>query len=179
MKSVKFSALIFLLLIAIQSIQSQERDELPVFPKTIFRLHLIVPGILVEQQLKSNSTLIFDFGSGFTYYRSEVNGVSESELYFNPYIRIETRKYFNLDQRNFFGKRIDYYSGQYFGFQVKIGIPTVELDAWQSFGPIWGFQRTLGKKGYWNIGLGLGALNYGGDLSIRPIGDFGIGFILN
>lgn len=31
-----------------------------VYPKTLVRLHLLVPGILVEQNIKYNSTIILD-----------------------------------------------------------------------------------------------------------------------
>lgn len=53
------------------------------------------------------------------------------------------------------------------------------MEVWKSFGPVWGFQKTLGKSGYWNIGLGLGGIIYDGEINFGFIGDFGIGFILN
>lgn len=169
-----------LITLIFQSAKSQESSMSNfVYPKTLVRLHLFVPGILLEQNIKDNSTIIFDLGTGVLYQYTKINGVSESNLYFNPYLRIEPRIYTSYNKRKLLGKRTDNYSSQFFGFQVKIGFPTSQLEAWQSFGPLWGFQRTLGKKGYWNIGLGLGVTIYNGETVFGEIGDFGIGFILN
>ena len=174
--------LLFIVLITmiLQSSESQESDTSGfVNPKTLVRLHLIVPGILIEQNLRNNSTIIFDFASGFQYEYFNINGTSTSEWHFIPYFRIEPRIYTNYNKRTILNRRTDYYSGQYFGFQVRIGIPTNEYDAWQSFGPLWGFQRTLGNKGYWDISFGLGVTIDNNQTYFGGIGNFGIGFILN
>jgi hypothetical protein len=176
-RAILFTTVVFLFL---HAVKCQENETAPPdCPNTLIRLHFLVPGILVEQHIKDYSTIIFDVGTGFSYQYTEINGVRESDFYINPYLRIEPRMYTSFPKRKHLGRRTDYYSSQYAGFQIKIGFPTGQYEAWQSFGPLWGFQRTLGKKGYWNIGLGLGITLYNGESSFGGIGDFGIGFILN
>lgn len=166
-------------LVTVDKQHHQYKDIDIKYPKTLVKLHLLMPtGILVEHNIKNNTTIIFDFVPGFSYLFGELTGLYALKMYILPYMRIEPRIYTTIKKRNLLGKRTKNYSSQFFGFQVKIGIPTPGLESWQTFGPLWGFQRTLGEKGYWNIGLGLGANIYDNEIDYSGIGVFEIGFNL-
>ena len=175
----KTALLIFSLLIVLQGLKAQEINSEIEYPKTLVRLHFPAPGILIEQNIKNNFNIIADLATGLGYQIKIGNGASESNMFLFPYVKIEPRIYTSLEKRKSLGRRTDYYSSQYVALQAKFGFATNQLSAWNSFGALWGFQRTLGKKGYWNIGLGLGVTTYNGIGTFGPIGDFGIGFILN
>ena len=139
-------------------------------PKSVIRLKVLSPGFVFERRLKNNSTIVFDLGTIFSPTKS---------IYFlNPFIKIESRKYINSNKRRISGKRTDYYSGQYVGLQVGTGKYLNNDEKWWSIGPIWGFQRTLYNKWYWNIGLGPGLGSDNTEPSFYIVGGVGIGFII-
>lgn len=144
------------------------------------RLHIIVPGLLFEQRIGDNKSIVFDIASGFYYHQTSYsNGTKESDLTLTPHLRIEPRSYFNMENRSFKGKRTDYYSGQYLGLQLLYGIATEKTYQHLSVGGIWGFQCAIGKRGYLDIGIGAG-LDVGDNaVALVPVGNLGIGFILN
>jgi hypothetical protein len=141
-------------------------------PKTILRLSVLAPGFVVEQKITNKLTLVLNLWTGFA-----VVGSSEgpTNFYFQPNIAFEPRFYPNLEKRKSKGKRTDCFSGMYIGIPVTIGFP----DARFSAGPVTGFQKTLRKRGYWNIGIGLGINSYQSETKFGLVGEFGLGFILN
>ena len=148
--------------------------------KSVVRLHIVVPGLLLEQRIGDNKSIVFDIASGFYYYQTSfADGTKESDLILTPHFRIEPRSYFNLENRAFRGKRTDYYSGQYLGLQLLYGIPTEKVYQQVSVGGLWGFQCTLGKRGYLDLGIGAGLTIYDNTAAFVPLGNLGIGFILN
>lgn len=150
---------------------SEPKEE----PNTIVRLGLLPPGILVEQKITPKSSVIVKLIAGFSFYYVNVNGVSDSDFKLYPTLAIEPRYYTTLDKRHAENRRTDYLSSGYVGFPVNIGL----TDSSFSLGPVYGFQKTLGKKGYWHISIGLGYSKTVEKEGISPIGDFSIGFILN
>ncbi len=170
----------FILLLLSTSLKSQtQNDSLVNLEKTIVRLHLLPLGLGVENYLTENATLLIDIGAGFSYQVTEINGNWDSEFKLIPYLAIEPRIYTNLQTRQEKGKRTDYHSGAYGAFRLQGGIELENEDWYVQFGPLLGFQRTLGKKGYWNIGIGCGSTIVEEDIRFGLIGDLKLGFIIN
>lgn len=144
-------------------------------PSTVVRLHVLPPGILVEQSIGQNATIVFDFKLGLLYQYQEINGVSQSYFYTLPALMVQPRFYTTQAKRERLGRRTDYFSGGYVGIPITYAFETKYTYSAFTLGGVYGFQRTLGRKAYWNIAGGLGVTN--GVPTI--IGDFGIGFILN
>lgn len=174
----KIVSVILLFLLCATAVSQNNNTQIE-YPSSVIRLHVLAPGITFEKNIIKNSTIVFDLGSGFSYQYLSVNGESQSDYYFIPYFKVEPRVYRNLKKRKELNKQTNYYSGQYFGFQAKVGLPTKQIDLWQSYGPLWGFQKTFGKKGYWNIGLGFGAFISDKEIDFGGIGNLEFGFILN
>jgi hypothetical protein len=175
----KYFLIVFFSLSGFSVLLSQESTDQTKQTASIVRLHILTPGLLLEQKVGNIATLIFDLGTGLRYNYNEINEEQFSTFSASPYFRIEARGYFSRANRESSGKRTDYNSGSYMGFQGKFGFPTKQFVGWTTMGPIIGFQSTIGKRGYWNIGAGLGLVFYEGYSQTCLIGDLGLGFILN
>lgn len=144
-------------------------------PRPIIRLSVLAPGLAIEQKITPKITLVFNLWTAFAFQYVNVNGVGTSSFYIQPYFTLEPRFYFNLQKRKSMGKRTDCFSGNYIGLPLSVGFSDSRFFA----GPVVGYQKSLRKRGYWNIGIGLGVNGYKGDTSVGFIGDLGLGFILN
>jgi hypothetical protein len=151
---------------------SKEHDE---EPNTIIRLGLLAPGIHIEQKITPKSSVLLKFWAGLSFYYANVNGESTSDIKLYPTISIEPRYYTTLTKRRNEFKRTDYLSSGYVGFPMNIGLNGSGFSA----GPVYGFQKTLGQKGYWSISIGVGYNSILENQKIGLIGDFSLGFILN
>lgn len=175
MKKFYFLSFVFIAFIS-QSVISQDNlygadDQ----PNTLVRLHFFSLGLSVEHKIGEQATILGDV----SYNWENTSENSTSDFIFVPYFKVEPRYYFNLPRRLEKGKRTDYFSGQFVTFQTKVGIPVAYTPNWYSFGPQWGFQRTLGRKGYWSFQIGPVIQGHGSDIRSNFAGDFAIGFILN
>ncbi len=110
-----------------------------------------------------------------SYAYTDDFGETHSDFRVYPNVSFNPRYYVTMDKRERLGRRTDYMSGGYVSFPITIGL----TDSRYYAGPLYGFQRTLGKRGYWNIGIGLGVKGYKGQVTTDFIGEFGLGFILN
>jgi hypothetical protein len=170
----------FILLFLSTSLNAQaQNDSLVNLEKTFFRLHFLPLGLGIENHLTKNATLLIDIGAGFSYQIIETYGNRDSDFKLIPFLAIEPRIYTNLQTRQVKGKRTDYRSGAYGAFRLQGGIDLENEDWYVQFGPLVGFQRTLGKKGYWNIGIGCGSTIVEEDVRFGLIGDLKLGFIIN
>lgn len=161
------------------SLKSQSIDDTTNYlKKTIVRLQIIPVGLSIEKRLTKKATLLFDFGAEYTYQSIEINGKKNREFLLIPYFAIEPRIYTNLKDRKVKGKRIDFHSGAYGAFRVK-GDYDYQNNWSVQFGPLVGFQRTLGRKGYWSISIGCGSTFMEEDIKFGLIGDLKLGFIIN
>jgi hypothetical protein len=136
-------------------------------------------GIGFENKLSNNITLLFDAGAVFSYLTTEIGDKWYDEFKLVPYFLIEPRYYVNLKERKELGKRTDHYSGAYGAFKLLAAINISDNEWGFQFGPLVGFQRTLGSRGYWNIGIGVGSTIFKEDIKFGLIGEFRLGFILN
>jgi hypothetical protein len=176
----KFSILFILSTIFLFNLSLRAQDSTNFKKQTIVRLHFIIPGFGIEQGIKKDMSCVFDLGTGYSSFVNEdENGNKVRESYFNPYFKIEPRYFFDIKKRESLGSRTDFYSGAYAGAIIRLGIPYDKLDFWYSFGPILGFQKTLGKRFYWNISVGLGAQSYHNITKLGTMGEIAIGVIFN
>ncbi|MBU1873938.1 hypothetical protein KJ688_09465 [bacterium] len=163
--------LIFILLFSlIFTLKAELNSQTIENPRSVLRVELLSPGLVFERRIKNNSTIVFDLGARIT--------PTYSLYWLNPIIKIESRIYINSKKRRISGKRTDYYSGQYIGLQVGTGKYLNGDTKWCSIGPIWGFQRTLYNKWYWNIGLGPGIGSHNNETNFSVVGGMGIGLII-
>lgn len=170
----------FILFFISTTLRSQtQNDSLVLLEKTIVRIHLLPLGLTIEKHLAKNTTLLFDVGLGFLYEITEINSNKDLYLKYRPYLAIEPRIYTNLQERKEKGKRIDYHSGAYGAFRLQGGIELKNKKWNVQFGPLVGFQRTFGKKGYWNIAIGCGSTVVEKNISFGIIGNLELGFIIN
>jgi hypothetical protein len=158
-------------------LQAQQASSMmvPPSPSTIFRLSLLSPSFIAEFA----PTDQFTVSTGFWISTDFFEFSSPDETFFlpafTPSFTVEPRYYFNLESRKAQGKRTDYYSGWFVAAPFHLEIPDLRY----SLGGVIGFQRTLGKRGYWNISMGPRLIfedsrfRYDGDL------DLGLGIILN
>lgn len=173
----KYFFIVILIVALTPGIKAQRMniDTTSVQPRTLVRLSLIAPGLLVEQRIANSATLIFNLWTGFAFQYAEVNGraVSYSRIY--PNFTIEPRFYSSIKKRKVIVSKSNYYSGPYFGFPVTIGFNYSRF----SVGPVIGYMQGLGRKGYWNVAVGPGVTGAMGITQFGFIGGIGIGFILN
>ncbi|MBN1952971.1 MAG: hypothetical protein JW801_17330 [Bacteroidales bacterium] len=142
-------------------------------PKYVFRFAALPPGFQWEARLKENTVMVASAWMGFSYQWSNYSG---STLYLQPGVSLCPRFYRNLERRADLGKRVDYYSGFY------LGVPASAIYVgylYTSLGFVTGFQRTLGRKGYWNIYFGPGIAGFLPDYKLTFIGEITLGFILS
>jgi len=145
-------------------------------PKTIVRLSLLIPGFEVEQTIARNKTIVFSLWTAFSYIQTSSEQGSTSSLSFYPGFSVQPRFYRNLEERREMGKTTEYYSGMYIG--IPLSVFKIE-DFGASGGIEAGFQKKLGKSGFWDISLGVGLRSYDGQTGITPLGNLSLGFILN
>lgn len=158
---------VFLFLLFTTAAKAQEAGSQE--PNAIVRLSLISPALLIEQKLKADASLSYCLFTSYGY-----SNPNDKDFYLG--FRVEPRYFFNQEHRKSQGKRTDYLSGGYLGVPMTVGIsrsPFFEM------GPLIGFQRTLGNRGFWHIGFGAGFSTHKGKTYIGPIGSLGLGFILN
>jgi hypothetical protein len=147
-------------------------------PSYVTRLSILAPGLMVEFQMDKYVTMVLRTWLGFYFESNTINGNTQFFFLLQPGIGISPRFYLNLDKRIYEGKRVDYYSGIYAGIPVMVqydGFSSAVVQA----GGVLGFQRTLGRKGYWNISLGPGIAAYNGGTVFGLIGELTIGVILS
>ncbi len=156
--------------------QNLMSDSVVSQPETILRLSLLIPGFEVEHTIARNKTIVFSLWTAFSYTYSSVGYGAASTLSFYPGFSVNPRFYTNLDERREKGKTSEYYSGMYIGIPLSVFISKY---FGASGGIEAGFQKKLGKKGFWNASLGMGLRLYQEQTEFTPIGSLRLGFILN
>ena len=113
-------------------------------------LNVLLPGIIYEQGLSQNSTLVAEATIGFAYRESDF---LESGLGIYPIGKLQYRYYYNFDRRLEMGKNISGNTGNYIaptvaiqGGKAVIGDLDYVSDYFGGIGAVYGLQRT-GQKG--------------------------------
>ena len=110
-----------------------------------FKISFFQPGIGLELGMMENVTInsMLKFAIGW----NDVAG-----LYVNPTIDTQLRFYHNLNQRKKENIRTYKYSGNYISVVHLLDLKKTN----NIVGMEYGWQRTLGKNNYLNVGVGLG-----------------------
>jgi hypothetical protein len=146
-------------------------------PSVIARISMITPKFVMEFAPVEHFTFTTSFWIHPSFRTEDENG----DYYWhgipeiNPRITMEPRYYFSLKHRESQGKRTDYYSGWYFGIPFSLEFPDLRY----TMGTVIGFQRTFGRRWYWNLGIGPGISLEGSEFRYATSGDMGFGIILN
>lgn len=147
----------------------------PESPSVIGRISLFTPKLIGEIAPADFFTLTV----GFWLHTSLWSENESNERYYNPILSpsftFEPRYYFNLADRHQKGKRTDYYSGWFIAMPFSIRFPDLRY----ALGGTIGFQCTMGKRWYWNFGIGPGFNYYDSRFHFEGAGDVGLGIILN
>ena len=170
-----FISLIFFVPIKSQGIPESNKKE----NKYIVRIHALPTGVSVERSLSEDAAMMFDIGAGYLYLTYQYYGGRYSDFIIMPYVAVEPRLYTNMNSRKEKGKRIDYRSGIYTSLRFQAGIVSGIDDWYAQLGPLVGFQRTLGKRWYWNIGAGPAVILYHNNTGLGLYGDLNFGFIIH
>ena len=144
-------------------------------PSTIVRISLVSPKLIVEFAPAGQFTLTTGFWMRADFWHTNASGESYYSPTISPSFTVEPRYYFNLEDRHEKGKRTDYYSGWYIGIPFNIEFPNLRY----AIGGTIGFQRTLGKRWYWNFSVGPGFIYADSRFHLDGAGNIGLGIILN
>jgi hypothetical protein len=163
-------------LLTLGPIQAQDNTFVmePQSPSIIGRISFISPKLIAEIAPSE----YFTFTTGFwlkTSFWNFDSGESLSQPVVSPSFTLEPRFYFNLEDRQEKGKQTRYYSGWYIGLPFNIEFPNFRY----SMGGTIGFQCVMGKRWYWNIGMGPGFTFSDSQIHWSGAGDLGLGIILN
>ena len=155
--------------------QNLMSDSVVKQPKTIFRLSLLAPGFEVEKTIAKNKTIVFSLWSAFSYFYSNTTHGSNYSLTLYPGCTVNPRFYTNLEERAKEGKTSEFYSGTYIGIPLSL---IVIKDPCTSGGLEAGFQKKLGKSGFWDASFGMGLQSYHRQTRFTLLGNIKLGFIL-
>jgi hypothetical protein len=130
---------------------------------------------MVEQNLTNKFSVQLNLWENFKYKTKEVDGKTTSTWYFYTNLTLEPRFYYlsNIRLKDLNGNY--HFLKSYLGFQGTIGINY----SYFSGGPIIGVYEGFDKRGFWNIGVGMGYQNLNGETAFAPIYELGIGILLN
>lgn len=180
------ATLVLLIIITSAYAQQYFKRDTARLDQTVVSLSLIVPGVTYETALTDKTSLFVNLALGFAYERTSTL-VSTTEAYtFNPTLLLQYRSYYNLQKRQFLGRKIAYNTGSYVGVMghyVFDGIAgknrhAIEVNNDLTLGPVWGFQR----NGFLSFGLSLGVgvtIGQSGSSDVGPIGHLNFGFNLS
>lgn len=163
-------------LLTLGPLQAQE-DSFTMEPQTpaiIARISFIAPKLIAEIAPSESFTLTTGFWLKTTFWDFN-SGESYSQPFVTPSFTLQPRYYFNLEDRQEKGKPTRYFSGWYIGLPFNIEFPAFRF----SMGGTIGFQCVMGKRWYWNIGIGPGFSYSDSHFQWSGAGDLGFGIILN
>lgn len=179
-----FSAILLQIAIVVNAQDSirpaiQDTAMFPVVeqPRFIPRISFLKPGLQAEITLGIYKTLLLEASAGIGYQYYSSNGYSTSKFTVIPAFTAQYRYYTNLEQRRHKNKITDNYSGTYIGIPATVFFNSGS--AGFTAGIMAGFQRQLGRKGFWNISFGAGNQWLDGSSDFGFISDFSLGLMLN
>jgi hypothetical protein len=142
--------LLFLVAVMVFSISLSAIDQEN--KNLFFRLSLLPVGGGVEFGLSENVTILAQVGMGLNLIIIE----GDTEVLFPKFLSLSGRYYYNLKSRERQGKRVYGFSANYIGVFAKYVFQDSDTELRGFIGPMWGLQRTLGNKAFFDFSLGLG-----------------------
>lgn len=159
-------------------------QDKPAVEKNLFKLNLLLPGVVYEHGFNNKNTLYSELSMGFGYRSRNFSG---SSWFFLPVINEQFRHYYNLEKRSLKGKKITGNSGNFIALNAIYNFKSFSTNngviSESSFiiAPVWGLQRTY--KSSFNLGLNAGLgysieKNYY-DNHFVPVINFSIGWVIS
>ena len=167
-----------IMLMAISTLQAQDAEPVP--QQSVWRLGLLGPNLEYEAKLSNTVTLDSEAGLTFAfgYGGNQIGTVFEYALYTS----IRPRYYYNLGKRQWEGKSVHHYAGNYVSLTATAVLHEVlsSRDEPNRFilGPTWGLQRNIGDRWFFNFEIGAGLVTSEEETYLGPIIGLDIGFQL-
>ncbi|WP_264564178.1 hypothetical protein [Flavobacterium sp. N3904] len=177
----KYSRLISFSLLFIPLMTTLAQDISSV-EKNLFKINLLLPGVVYEHGFSSKNTLYSEFSFGLGYGFSDFEG---STFAFYPRINEQFRHYYNLEKRAGKGKRTGGNSGNFYALNAIYNFKSINTNSDFSssntsftIAPVWGFQRTY--KHNFNLSLNGGVgYNFEKDNNqFAPVINFTLGWVI-
>lgn len=132
-------------------------------PRVNLKLSFLSPGVGFEFGISEKFSISTMFKNDFGYH-------SSYGFFIVPYVNSQLRYYHNIDKRKMEKKRTYKYSGNYFSLIHALFV----VDNSMFVGLEYGWQRTIGKHFYYNVGLG--AAKWIGNNNISLLHDIDLGY---
>lgn len=130
-----------------------------------FKISFLLPSVGLEFGLNEKFTIN-------TMLKNEIGYGSSLGWIINPFIDSQLRYYHNIDKRKESNKRTYKYSGNYLCLVHAFFFD--DMDSILGFE--YGWQRSVGKNWYYNLGLGAGKWTSNGTFTFLYDFDFGYNF---
>ncbi|MEM6264625.1 MAG: hypothetical protein AAGI38_19085 [Bacteroidota bacterium] len=135
---------------------SPSLDSIPT-TRSVLRVNILGIGLGGEFPITPTWTFYLEAGAGIQVAQiPQVSGTPRQKIFTVPYGTLQTRYYYNLNRRKKKGKRIDLFSANYIGLALPYLASTSLSERLYGIGPVWGFMRNFGKRGYVGFHIGPG-----------------------
>lgn len=170
---------LFLILVSFSNIFAQDTSSVE---KNLFKINLLLPGVVYEHGLSKKNTLYSELSFGIGYNQS---GYSGKNLSLYPNINEQFRHYYNLEKRAQKGKRTIGNSGNFLGLNAIYNFKSINSntsantsDASFTIAPVWGFQRTYKHNFNLSLNGGVGYNVSKNENGIVPVFNFTLGWVI-
>ncbi|OOG78501.1 hypothetical protein [Flavobacterium sp. A45] len=172
----------FVLLLFFTPLTKTIAQEIPSVEKNLFKINLLLPGVVYEHGFTTKNTLYSEISMGIGYQTSSFQGNNWS---FYPTINEQFRHYYNLEKRAGKGKRTAGNSGNFYGLNAIYYFESINSNTYVSpsdpsltIAPVWGFQRTYKHKFNLNLNGGVGYNVSKDENEFVPVLNFTLGWVI-
>lgn len=122
--------------------------------ETVWRVNFLNPGIVYEVPVSSSSIISMNAGIGYSgaYPKLTRSDLQSGFLYaITPFVNIQYRFFYNLNERAREGKLTDNNSGNFISLRFKVRGPSIDDNFIRktsydfAISPTWGIQRSYGN----------------------------------
>ena len=173
------NTLLFLLIsLSSNHLYAQSESESLLSDKGILRIGILGPAVGYELPVGKSATIYGELGLGaLTDFEND-----EFDFDVVPALEIEARLFYNLEKRRDEGKRFEKNSGNFWGANIQMLLPSVveneEFADRFAIGPVWGLQRNKDSRFSFSLSIGPGLLFSDGDTEFTVVGGLSLGFWL-
>jgi hypothetical protein len=121
-------------------------QDTPAVEKNLFKINLLLPGVVYEHGFDTKNTLYSELSVGFGFSKNDVWGKNWA-LY--PNLNEQLRHYYNLEKRIKKGRRTQGNSGNFYALNAVYNFESINTNSGfntsvpsVTIAPVWGFQRT-------------------------------------